>query len=508
MYLTTQLQEDTSRALLFGSGRSTFRFLWVYDRDNIISNVFEYPLLKLYPEAKNRLVCLNYYCDEEPTSETRLISNGTCSIKEAASGVYAHITLDPTVSFIVSNKGPNFMIMYAALPFSVHEGATYHILNPTRYLENYIQAFALRALESNNTEVTIVPTSPVKIYRPAIHPEFEITTAKAYDEIVITILPFETVWVQAEVTSCDSRVSLTGTLIESSSEMSVFSAQALCNETAITQPNSTDINQNTTASGDDDDDDATNDILPFSFIFNPLHQLPPVNRWGSLYIVDLKTLQLFSGADMEYYVLSFIIISAAKSQVTITCHAPEATTICKANQLVGKGGIWRYELLAKNMLQVQAVVIEGKGQIMVLHEIYSQRRDETHHSQLLQPTEWFLNKQAVPVAHSLDGMQPQAFAISLVIPNDYMSMETIMVWDNMKHESPSLLDDYELIQSYSHSIVEEYAVVHILLDPTGYDEKDYVVRFALNSTDNEARFGASIFSYGGYAYSNGYILGM
>ena len=513
IYLTTQqLVYNTSRVFLAASGRSTFRFLWALNNNNAIDNVFEYDLLELHDEAKYSLNCLNYYCNEKPSDEVLQISNGTCSDRDSTSGVYAYIDFDPTVSFIVSNKGPNFMILYAALPISGQQDVTYHILNPTRYLENYIQAFALRGLNANNTEVTIIPTTHVKVFRPALTSGIVVTMAEAYDTIYLTVLPFETVWVEVEVTSCDSTDTLTGTIIKSSNEMAVFSAQALCNETFVPYSNSTDNDTAYDYVYDDDEDNAVSGSLAFSFILNPLYQIPPTHRWGDLYIVDLKKLALF-GAEMEFYVVSFSILSSTESQVSITCHGPEQTPACKANQLLDEGEIWNYELRIKSTLPAEAVVIRASGPIMVLHEIYSQGRDDAHHMELLQSTEWFLNvSQAVPVAYSLKDTQPQAFAVNLIISNDYpATSKKILVWDSVEIRTPRLIENYSLVQNYSYSTVDGYTLVHILLDPIGYNKTDFVLRFAvysaLSTYDQATRFGASIFSYGGYAYSNGYILG-
>lgn len=508
IYLTTQQQEGKSRAFLVASGKSTTRFLWSLARNNLIENVFEYGLLELHHLASSPLFCLNYYCDESPTSEIFVSSNGTCFRKNGASGVYAWIDQDPTISFVVSNKGPDFMLLYAALPFTSAENTTYHILHPTRHTDNYVQAFALRAVADGITEVTFIPTSPVKIFQTPMALEMiVITRAEAYSEVVLHLLPFQTVWVEVEVESCDSLAqTLTGTVVKSSYEIMVHSAQALCNETLI---NSTHGSHALSSADNSSDDTSSDTSLAFSFVLNPIHQLPPVHRWGTLYISDLNKLKLFSIADMEFYILSFSIVSATESEVSITCRSPRGN-VCEARQLLGEGEIWQYRLQANRMLEAEAVVIRGTGPVLVLHEVYSHgRQDRVIHAELLQAQEWFSNRQAVPVARSL-GPEGQAaaqqYVISLVIPNKRASPlpEEILVWDNMERESPSPLDDYQPIQNYSYSTVDDHTLVHLVLDPTTYEGRDYVVRFSLNDT---GRLGASIFSSGGYAFSNGYILG-
>lgn len=347
----------------------------------------------------------------------------------------------------------------------------------------------------------MVPTSTVRLYRPALF-EFKPVSVQAYERIVLYFKYFETVWVEAEVESCDSRVTLTGTLIESSFEMAVFSVQALCNETS---PPNTSIHYDDSSNSTNVTTSDLSHPLPFSFILSPLRQLPPVNQWGTLHIVDLKKLSSIFVPDKRFFVVSFSILSAAESFVTITCHGPEGA-VCNANQLVGKGETWRYDLHVKSMLQAEAVTIEGNAPIIVLHEVYSQGQYEPHHSELLQPTNWFLNKQMIPIMYSL-GSHSQTFVVSLVIPNEFMTMEWIVVWDNRENTSPSKLDDYDLIKSHSYSTVKGHTLVNIVMDSRGYEGQDYVVQFAINHTDQNAKFGASIFSYGGYSFSNGYIRG-
>lgn len=482
--------------MIFATGRTTTHGLWVLNRNNIIDNVFKFTLLALTHEALSRLFCLSYFCFEDPTEEILLRSNGTCSRKQASSGAYIYVDNDPTVSLIVSNKGPNFMNVYAALPLTEGQNVTYHILNPTRYRENYIHAFAVRALD--DTEVTILPTSAVKIFRPAVDtfPNVKVEIFEAYDEVVLQLSSLETVWVEAVVEACDSGVTLTGTLIESFYEIAVFSAQALCNKTFISTSNST-----------GNDSDVASNTLPFSFILNPLRQLPPVHKWGTLYLSDLTKLSSFYSDDMEHFVVSFSILSASQSDVTITCYSGEEV-VCSANQVTGEGEIWRYELFIKTMHPADAIVIKGSAPMLVLHEVYSQRRDpEEYHSELLQPTEWFLEKQAVPILHALQAPHPQAVVVNLVMEKN-MSSGNILVWDNRDSTLPRTLGSYKGILNYSLSEVADYVLVHIKMDPTAYGGGDYVLQFAVNSTDNDTKFGASVFSHGGYAYSNGYILGI
>lgn len=497
LYINTLLEDGKSRALLIGTGRTTTEALWAQTRDNTIDNVFEYSLISLNEEALYNLFCLNYYCFEEPTEEVLIESNGTCNEMEAASGVYGYIDSDPGVAFIVANKGPDFMHVYAALPIAEQEDATYYILNPSRHRADYIQSFTLRALE-NGTEVTIVPTETVSVFRPAT-PTLELITetVEAYDEYVIYFDPLETVWIEVEVESCGSTASLTGTLVRSSHELAVFSAQALCNETLNAIP-----------------DDQT-EVLPFSYIFSPQRQLPPVNRWGTRHVTDLMKLHLFPEKDKEFYVVSFSILAIAESDVSITCYGPEAKTVCSANQILGEGEVWRYEVQLKTMLEAEVVFIEGSDSILVLHEAYSREEDTVYHSELLQPNKWFSRKQMVPVLHSLDAdsldAQPEVFVVNLVIPDKDVQMPQIRVWDNKENEQPSKLEDFNLISSYSRLTIQGHTLVRILLDSAAYDGRDYVLQFTIASaadSGKDIKFGASIFSFGGYAYSNGYLLGM
>lgn len=503
IHLTTQREEDDddTSVLIFGTGWTTTGGLWAVE-DNKIDNVFELTLLALNHEAENSIYCLNFYCNEEPTKEIKVESNGTCKWRAAASGVYGYADNDPTVSFIVANKGPNFMHVYAALPVGEGENATYYILNPTHYQDGYIQAIALRAL-SDGTNVTLVPSTAVKIFRPH-KPTLQLITetTEAYDEVVLSFSALETVWVEVEVTSCDSAVSLSGTVIESSYELAVFSSKALCNNTAPVNKTGA---SNETTNWPTDSTDSVSEALSFGYILNPLHQLPPVSRWGSCYVVDLSP---FSNSDEEIYVVSFSILSATQSDVSITCYSREVT-VCKASKLLGKGETWHYELNLKTLLNAEVVFIEGSSPVMVLSEVFSQRNEEVYHSEMLQPTEWFLKKQTVPILHSLGSSQHQTFDVNLVVPGNAVTVERVMVWDNRNNESMLPINDYKLITSYSLAIVRNYTFIRIVLDPTA--GHDYILQFRITGAtpgEDNVKFGASVFSFGGYAYSNGYVQGM
>ena len=507
IYLSTQMPDEKSRAFLVGTSRDTTGALWHKLDDNTIENVFEYPLIALNQEARNYLFCLNYYCYEPPSNETLIQSHGRCSESEAASGVYGIVDDDPTVSIIIANVGPDFMHIYPALPINYPSpNATYYILNPTHLQDGYIHGFALRAL-LRGTEVTVTPTVAVNIFRPAT-PELELETelVEAYEEYVLQFdYQYETVWIEVEVEECDSSVSLTGTLIQSSHELSVFSSQGLCNETSDYSPSN---EKNTTSSPTD----APYDALPFSYLFSLSSQLPPVTEWGTQFISDTKKLSSFPESDGELYVVSFSILSAEESDISITCYNGQEAMLstCSAHQTVQSGEVWQHTLQLKTVLEAEAVYIEGSTPVMVLYETYSQRsRDGVRHSEMLQPTAWFSSKPMLPVIHSFQSL-PQTFFVSLVIPDVYVKMEHIRVWDNKDNDEPSKLGDFELVSSYSHSIVQGDTLVRIFLDPNGNNGSDYMLQFTIASDklDRDVEFGASIFSFGAYAYSNGYILGM
>lgn len=501
LYLTTQLEDADSRALLIATGKSSVGVFWALQRDNVIRNVFDYPLIQLHNEVENFLFCLNSYCYEQPTEAVFNASNGVCSERDATSGLYSFIGQDLTISFIVSNKGPNFMHVYAALPFDDRQNVTYYVLNPTQYPDNYIQGFAIRALESDAT-ITIFPTSTVRIFRPfqsvitSFEASLDIMTVEAYDEVTLILRAPENVWVEAVVETCNSQVTLTGTRIESSHETAIHSVQALCNKTM-------DFGQNDTVSMVD----GIPNSLPFSTIMSPLRQLPPVYKWGTLFFSDLKKLRSFSESEMKYFVISFSIIAAEESEVSIKCHSPNAL-LCHAVQSMREGEVWQYQLQIQSMLQAEAIVIRGTGPIMVLHEIYAQERQQVYHSELVQPVEWFTIQQAVPILYSF-APQPQTFFVTLTIPGDTVKTEHILIWDNRDNQTKMALDDYRLIKAQSSSSIENHTLFHLEIDPFGYGGRDFVIQFVINNTEHEAvtKFGASMFSYNGYAFSNGYVLG-
>lgn len=390
------------------------------------------------------------------------------------------------------------MNIYAVLPIStIQQDFKYYILNPSQYLEEYTQALAIRAY-LNHTEVSITPTSPIRIFHPNDLPEINFDYVEANSRAVLYFKAYETVWIEPVVEKCDSTVTLTGTLIESSHDIAVFSSQALCNKSS----NSTTDYAIGSGTGSNFVT-ATTSKLPFSFIVNHLHQLPPVRRWGTHFVSDLFKLNLFPPAEMDYFIISFSAMSDRKSEVSIKCYK-HGETICSGRQHLSNGTVWRYELQMKEMLLADAIIIKSNHPILVLHETYSKSKDRVFYSELLQPTEWFSRQQVIPISHSLVSLS-QAFIISLVIPNEYFTLQEINIWDNRGNETPLVLDDYELISSYSHSRVEDNTLVHITVDPMGYNSSDFVLKFAINNTNNCTRFGASILSLGEYAYSNGYI---
>ena len=447
--------------------------LWFISRDNKIVNVYELPILQLYSQAISEFYCLNHYCGEVPSEENVTISNNICSrfFTNGNSGFGAYIGEDETTSLIISNIGPNFMNVYAALPLLGDESSRYYVLNPTRNLNNYIQALAIRAMDQNFTIVSITPTSDVRIYHPISR---SFTTVRATETVVLQLEFAEIIWVEVEVSDCNSDATLTGTLIETSNEnTAIVSSQALCN---ATESNST--------------------SLPFSFVMNPLRQFPPVTRWGTVFIFDAYKLSLFS---MDNTTVMFHILSSNESSVSITI-IRKGRYVCNSTENLGEGEIWSYEL---NTFSAEAIVINGSSPTLVLYEAYS---SDIQYSELLQPIEWFTSRQAIPISYSFRP-QPQQFLVSLVITSAEIEDELINIWDDKDHETPQRLDDYEFIDSYFTTRLACYTLVHIAMNSTAYNETNYVLQFELNVTDESTFLGASVFSYNGYAFSNGYNLG-
>ena len=487
LYFTTEKEDDSSRVILVATGPSTLYAVWQKNTNNFINTVYEVELIQLHNKAIDKYRCLSAYCNREPQDQTKIESNGVCTIKHGISGVYGWANDDTTVSSIVNNKGPNFMNIFSLLPIfsSDLQISSYYILNPIYYQEKYIQAIVIRGL-LGFTEVNIVPISDVKLYRPA---KESLEVIEAYNTAVLNLKPLETVWIEAVVKNCNSRVTLTSTRIETSLEVAVFSAQALCNNKDPIPNTHQHIKKL---------DLQSSGTTPFSYIINPLYQLPPVHNWGELYIIDLYKLRSF----YTDYVLSFTMLSANQSEITITCYKAEKKT-CNEKQVVGEGEVWHHELEIKRMSPpADAIVIRASGPILVLHEVHQQYGGKFLYSELLQSTEWFSYKQAIPISNTLEA-QHQEFIISLVIPSEYFSLQQLTVKDNKNNRSPQRLEDYQLIDKYSYLLVEDYTLIHMIMNRTGYNS-DYVLLFELNDTEKCTKFGASVFSHGGYAYSNGY----
>ena len=402
-------------------------------------------------------------------------------------GFYTHAD-DSSMTVTANFKSLECLNVFSTLPLSgaqVQEKYEYYLLYGSFRPEGSLEAMTLneaeglRFIELEEYDVSrslqIVPTDDVLVlYSITSGSPRRIAANSNYTQVLKQL---DTVWMEQAAESCGGPASgLSGTKIVATAETAIFSATA----------------------------EKCNSPKNFSYDSTIAHQMPPVYKWGSTYIIDLLVLSV-----MEHYMesinVTFSILTAEEDNVVeMQWYLLDGTDSEPETYQPSIGKRLTVETPAKTASRYRNVYIKGSRPILLLFEIYS--ASQLYSSVLVQPVEWFSKQQEIVLSRTERRSQHQDFFVSVTIPQKYFQPAEILI-RNVTSERVTTLEEYDYFDGTS-SNVEGYAVFHLLLDRKSLAQDSEVL--TINHTSRCALIGATVFAPGellSYGYSGGYVLG-
>lgn len=288
---------------------------------------------------------------------------------------------------------------------------------------------------------------------------------------------YTTLWIEPKVSTCDkiNPRSLEGTTVVSNKPITVFTNQARCNGT-----------------------------VKFSYESQVVHQVPEVNDWGKLFIIDTQQINMLPKS-MRTNVKYELSIRAAQNGTTINITYYQFNQLSQtATDVLMTSNVYRVAHSVSSMLDTNHIAISGSSPILVLYTIYS-LHSNVHYSVLLQPVEWFSNKQTIALQHPTNN-EVHRYHISVVVPKEHYNPMDIQITEGKDLcQSIPVLNYKGFLSSTAESY--GYVVFYMELKITG--GTDNVTQLLLWHRNPHVHIGATVFAYAGdlqYAYSNGYTL--
>ena len=288
---------------------------------------------------------------------------------------------------------------------------------------------------------------------------------------------YTTLWIEPKVSSC-VRVnprSLEGTLIVSNKPITVFTNRAKCKGS-----------------------------MEFSYESQVVHQMPEVKDWGTTFIIDTQQINMIPESIRNDIVYE-ITIRTAHNGTTVNIiyyqynKPPQVTT----DKLM-TNNVYRVAHSASSMHGNSHIAIKASSPVLALYNIYSQNAN-MYYSVLLQPVEWFSNKQTIILQHPTDNEVYQ-YHISVVVPKEHYNPMDIQITESKDLCQSTPVLNYK---GFIWSSKESYGYVVFYIEPSITGGTDNVTQLLLWHIDPDVHIGATVFAYAGdlqYAYSNGYTL--
>lgn len=294
----------------------------------------------------------------------------------------------------------------------------------------------------------------------------------------------EVLWVEPRINGTEFESSLSGTVVSSSTPLSVFTNSAML-------------------------DDAS---PPGGFQYDSqlVHQMPERSQWGKHFIINPR----------EFEVLPEDIRPCLTHEITIVSYKVENKILLRSDslstQLVTPTRAISYEHYEYTLHYTQAEIaamgyleLVSASPLVVLHTVYIDPHPPScqysiYYSTLVQPVEWYANKQIVVLVHPKENATYQ-YLISVVVPSEDSNPADILESKPGEHCQGVPLSDYHTsrhkagdyaLLTYKRSIVSSVETKTSLL---------------LRHSNANTRIGVTVYAYAEdvqYSYSNGYALGM
>ena len=290
---------------------------------------------------------------------------------------------------------------------------------------------------------------------------------------------YTTLWFEPKVSSCErvNSRSIEASKITSNKPITVFTNRAECN-------------------------------TQFSYHSQLVHQMPEVQEWGKAFIIDTHYINILPESlrtDSNVMVFEIAIYSAQNTIMNITYYPFNKPWYVKTTKLM-RNSVHRLTLRS---MSVSHMFIKVSSPVLVVHSIHSvyEEKLQVYYSVMVQPLEWFSNKQTIVLQHPSQG-ELYRYHISAIVAKEHYNPENIHI-----SEDKDLCQGVQSLLHYkgftgntneSNGYVVFYLGLRII---GGMDRKTQLLMWHRNP---EVYLGVTVFAYASdlqYAYSNGYSMG-
>ena len=449
-------------------------------------------MLETNSEATEYNQCMGYYCYEKTTSNW---SNGLQSIcnhtyRDQITGIFTEFgpLNDPSTFLFALQKESSFVHVLPQLPTpsmtealskrnqsELHNYRYYMIYGNSFQRQDYtVHTITIMATaETNYTQIIVELMANVHVYWNK-----ELLSPAQISSNQFSLKQGDVMWLENTQEVEGQTLSLSK--IISSEQLVVYTAVAKATANRSVR------------SG-------------FSYITSLLHQMPDTRRWGKMFVVDHKHLELLPRNNKIFTSLSILAVNDTK--VVVTTYADQLQTSYRELRLGAEGLqsiLITYEI--NTHIHPTHIVIQGTQNLLILYETFTAHkgRNVTHFSFLLQPIEWFTFRQSAILSLPLE-THNQSYRIALV-SNKQHEIEV-----HTNKEEPVNIYNYEKFEQVQQINTKDYDLYHIWVRNNARMEGDTMLIFSSKDSNRcSSKMGASLFSFSNstsYAHSNPYVLG-
>ncbi len=284
------------------------------------------------------------------------------------------------------------------------------------------------------------------------------------------------IWIEPKpVNNCtDTAVSLQDVVIESTLPIKVFTNQAQCNSSR-----------------------------KFSLKSQLVHEMPPPNKWGQHFVLDIQQASIFPKEIRTtlHYDISFLS-SQPNTAINVTYYDREEAV--DTEQYWAGNDSLRIKKTAIQVKKLTHIVVYATGPVMAVYTLYNEGPEAVHLSIVVQPVSWFANIQTVALSRANGSSQPDCrYHVSVVAPTDTNNPRDILIFNAHTFNNNTPLSAQEGLRSFKSGDYELFS-----FSPNPNTDAD---TFLVWHSDPTVDIGVTVFAYclqKHYAYSNGYIAGI
>ena len=305
----------------------------------------------------------------------------------------------------------------------------------------------------------------------------------------------EVIWVEPSIGDAmeeGSLVSLRGTVVKSSTPLNVFTNSAVLND--------------------------TDGLWEFEYDSQLVHQMPERRHWGRHFIVNPNFSEVLPVGVRLCLVHELTIFSyTAENRIFLrNSSSPHPVELNTPPEVLSEEH-YEYKLQYDQAQMIKEAYLEITSifPVVVLSDAYTSmelaicRNYSLHYSILVQPVEWYANRQTVVLIHPKSGVTYHYY-VSIMAP----STEGSVPGDDIIESEPGQYCQGLPVSGYD-----------MLVHPAGEDHTLYTytrslvvnatqrthTKLLLRHSNHSARIGVTVYAFSEdlhYSYSNGYALGM